>query len=313
VGATIALFKQKLPLLALLLAVNALHAQPGVETSIDSSTIFIGQPFKVQYKLNLQASNVVAKWPQVPDSLLHFEVLHRSKPDTVFSNGTIASISQTLTYTSFDSGVWRVPALQFVNGKDQLANGGLLSDSPLVEVNYNLADTSQLLKDIKPNEDAKTTTPWLIYFAIAAGVLLLLLLLLFVWRHFKKKKRQPATEKDAYTIAMQMLDKLSIKEDDGEQAIKIFHTEQVQIFKNYLGVYTAADIRSKTSSDLLQILQHYPIAKEVLHQSASALRCADAVKFARYSPATATSLQQLEYIKDTIAALHHLAYQNSAI
>jgi hypothetical protein len=111
---------------------------------------------------------------------------------------------------------------------------------------------------------------------------------------------------------MQALHTLTINDEASEAEVRAFHTSLVQTFKHYLSAVSASELRSKTTGDILLLLQQYSIAREPLHQAASALRCADAVKFARFWPVASESRQQLDYVKDVIEALHQLLNQKSA-
>src|SRR5437870_4236493 len=87
------------------------NAQPArVLTSLDKNEIVIGEQLKLKVELFILATNYKTQWLSIPDSLGHFEVIARSKVDSVYDNDRLFSITQTFTLTSFDSGKWVIPS-----------------------------------------------------------------------------------------------------------------------------------------------------------------------------------------------------------
>jgi hypothetical protein len=62
---------------------------------------------------------------------------------------------------------------------------------------------------------------------------------------------------------------------------------------------------NKTSGDVLVHLSENKLPKDILTNTAIVLRCGDAVKFAKYLPASAESEECLTKIKETINFIHH--------
>src|SRR4051794_10648234 len=79
-------------------------AQPSVKTSVDKNEILIGDQFKLRIEATLLPEEYKIKWPVVPDSLQHFEVVARTRIDSLYNNDRLTGLVQTLTLTSFDSG-----------------------------------------------------------------------------------------------------------------------------------------------------------------------------------------------------------------
>ena len=87
-------------------------AQPVVKTTVDKNKILIGQQFTVHVKANFSGDDYYIKWVKLPDSLQHFELIEKSKIDSVFTNEKLSGLSQSFTFTSFDSGKWIFPSFK---------------------------------------------------------------------------------------------------------------------------------------------------------------------------------------------------------
>src|SRR5215217_1649997 len=213
--------------LALFFSISCLHLfaqkSSAVKASIDKTSILVGQP--LQLTLEATFSN-----PHTPaffefDSLTHFEILNRSRIDTVAISGQ-TTLKQTLTLTSWDSGAWAIPALSLIAAKS-------VATKPLpVTVTFTPMQPNQDYHDIKDIIDVQKPPRETWYWYVIGAVLLLLFLLLL----FPKKKKQDVAEKaviqeGAYKHALKELETLRTKAalDD-----KIYFTELIQIFRTYL-------------------------------------------------------------------------------
>ncbi|HMJ46485.1 MAG TPA: hypothetical protein VK498_04105, partial [Ferruginibacter sp.] len=88
----------------------AFAQSPSVKTQVDRREILIGEQIKYNVEATFPANTFQLTWFNVPDSFDHFEVVVRGKLDSVENNGML-TCRQTLTLTSFDSGVNVLPAL----------------------------------------------------------------------------------------------------------------------------------------------------------------------------------------------------------
>jgi hypothetical protein len=285
-----------------------------VQTITDKKDILIGEQIKLTIKapqpLNTPA---ITQWLILPDSIPHFEIVEPGKIDTLnFKDGSLG-ISQTLTVTSFDSGRWAFPALPI---KFAGAAGGtpqiVKTDSFYVNVSYSPADSTNQLRDIKPIIQV-TVTDYLWYYIIG-GVLLLLVIVFLLYRYFKKKKKlQPAAALSSlspFDEAMAELKKLEQINLQDAAEIKNYHTWLAAIFKHYLGRKQQLNLLNKTTGDLLITMKAVGLPAENMSNLATALRCADAVKFAKYVPLSNQSEDCRQKIKETIELTEQLRRGN---
>lgn len=284
-----------------LLAVTC-FCQP-VQTITDRNDILIGEQIKLKIKAILPAEPAGAmQWIVLPDSIPHFEIVDAGKVDTVSYKDNSRAIEQTIILTSFDSGKWVFPALPFSFAQSQIQ-----TDSFAVNVSYSPADSTNQLRDIKPIINVSVTDyTW--YYIIAAAVLLLLMSFL-LYRYFKKNKKEKplvaASKLSAYDEAMAEMDKLGQLDLREAAAIKMYHSRLGDIFKQYLGRKQQKNLLTKTTGDLLIRMAESGMSAGDVSNLATALRCTDAVKFAKYLPEAAESEDCRQKIKSAIDLVEH--------
>ena len=271
-----------------------------LQTITDRKDILIGEQIKVTLKSQMDG---LTKWIVLPDSVPHFEIVEASTPDTVTFKDDSKTIEQTIIITSFDSGRWTFPALpvEFLGAggqSSQIVN----SDSFFVNVSYSSADSTNQLRDIKPIIKVSFFDFFWIY--VVGGVLVLLLIIfLFYWYFKKKRKDAPVTaasKLSPFDEAMAALKNLSQFNLQDAAEIKLFHIKLADIFKNYIGRKQGKNLFNKTAGDLLANMKEISLSAENVSELATALRCTDAVKFAKYLPLPDQSEDALQKIKETI-------------
>jgi hypothetical protein len=287
-----------------LLPVVSFAQSPTAQTFADKNDILIGEQVKIKVKTIFPLHSAAINYSLIiPDSIPHFDIVNISKADTVNYKDDSKAIEQTLSLTSFDSGHWVIPSLQIkFEQPDQQHFYTLQTDSFPINVSYSPPDSTNQLRDIKPIMEV-TVTDYTWYY-IAGGILLLLIIGYLLWRYLAKRKRNPAdisnNKLSAYEEAMAELDKLAQCDLQMPEGIKIFHTKLSDIFKRYLGRKQNKNLANSTTGDLLINLAGNNFSPGSISVLATALRCNDAVKFAKYLPAAGESEDCLKKIKETL-------------
>jgi hypothetical protein len=283
-------------------APNVFSQTPTVRTIIDKTDILIGEPIQYKVTASIPAGVFKVHWFTVPDSVAHFEVVERSKIDSSSDNNNTI-LEQTITLTSFDSGKWNTPA--FVINVEPVNNSkaiNLFTDSIAINVGYAPADTTNQLRDIKTIMEVKVEDYFWYY--VGGGVLLLLILLVLLWRYFKNRKKKPdpvfTGKLSPYDEAMQSLEKIKELNLQHAEDIKQYHLKIGEIFKWYISRKQRTSIMNKTTGDVLVHLADNNLSKEIISDAATALRCGDAVKFAKFLPTAIESEECFGKIKSTI-------------
>ena len=275
-------------------------AAQAVQTAISTNDILIGEQVRFEIKINLANSSYKIEI-DIPDSIPHFDIINQGKYDTTDAAG-VYTLRQSILFTSFDSGVWKIPSFPVSISFPNKATQKFLSDSFLVRVGYSPADSTGQLRDIKPVMEVFVIDRQWMY--IAAGVLLALILAYFIYRYFKtrKKKTPPVfnAAQSAYDEAMKALQKMQKEPPTDKASLKIYYGSLSDIFKKYYSRKANSNLMSITTGDLLLRLQTQVKDAQVVSGAAESLRCGDAVKFAKYNPPTTQTEQSVLQIKTAI-------------
>ena len=293
-----------LPIACCLVPIASFSQSPSVQTTTDKNSILIGEQIKVTIKANFRPGLFNIHWLTLPDSIPHFEVVDLTKADTINYKDNSKAIEQTITFTSFDSGKWTIPA--FPISFDPLVTDStlhLVTDPIPVVVMYSPPDSTNQLRDIKPIMDVNISD--YTWYYVAGGILLLCVIGYFVWRYFKNKKQEPAAvfvaKLSPYDEAMLELKKLDQYNLQDAAEIKTYHIRLSEIFKRYLGRKGNKNLDNRTTTELLIQAAENGLSKENISTLATALRCSDAVKFAKYLPTMIESAENKDQIKETIS------------
>ena len=134
-------FKNIIIVLALIISGFCANAQ--IKTSVDSTSIKIGEELIISFKVETDSLKNVA-FPETK-SFGALEVIENYKTDTLIGESKVALIKQ-YGLTQFDSGTYIIPQQKILVG-----NKTLLSDSIKINVSSVKVDTTkQKLYDIKP-------------------------------------------------------------------------------------------------------------------------------------------------------------------
>ena len=293
-----------LPIACCLFPIASFSQSPTVQTSADKKDILIGEQLKVKIKANFQSGEFRIKdWLSIPDSIAHFDIIEKGKPDTIVYKDNSKAIEQTIIFTSFDSGKWVIPAFHVNLDPSQNDTANKLFTDPIaVNVLYSPPDSTNQLRDIKPIIEVSITD--YTWYYIAGGIIILLLIGFLVWKYIKNREQKPAafveSKLSPFEEAMQELKKLDQYNLQNAAEIKLYHTRLSDIFKRYLGRKQNKNLANRTTGDLLINIGENGFSQENISTLAIALRCNDAVKFAKYLPARAETEDCNLKIKESI-------------
>lgn len=288
------------------------HAQmPSYKTSIDKSSIIIGEPFHLKLEVNIPHNTFTLQSLSIPDSIPHFEVLGNGKLDSVNGDASTLFI-QELNITSFDSGSFVLPQfkLNFISiDKGRVFSG--YTDTFPINVSYTPLDSIKPFHDIHTVIDVKDKWALWMWLALIDCFLLLLLIILYLRKILTRKKKIVLFDSklSPYAEASQSMNELQSKRLLEEGKILEFHTLLVNIFKRFISRKTSNDISNHTSNEVLIMLDQTGHSKENVGIIANTLRMADAVKFAKFLPVKAESELSLFQTKAVIDSIHNLSNQ----
>ena len=287
------------------------YAQPTIKSAVNRQEILIGEQFTLKVEANFSPETHRLQWLSIPDSLQHFEVVNRSKLDSVYSNNQLSGVSQTFILTSFDSGRWTLPS--FKVGFEPVGTDkpyDYFTDSFPVTVAFSVSDTSSQLRDIKPIREVEVKNN--LWYWIAGGILLLALVIYLIWRSRQGKVQAPVpvvkrSSLSPYDEAMQELKKLEAQDFADPAIIRIVHTRIGEIIRNYLTRRENDNYLNKTTGDVLIFLKQINVDSGLVTSTASTLRLGDAVKFAKYTPPPQETEQSISSAKTLIESIKQQA------
>lgn len=276
-----------------------------VQTFIDKNEILIGE--QIQYKVKATYPTAAYKmgWFVLPDTIPHFEIIGKTAIDSAIENDK-TTLTQIITYTSFDSGKWALPSLHLqAIALHNAAAMDLKTDSFAINVLYAVPDSTNQLRDIKPIIEV-SVVDYFWYYVVGGGLFLLLLAGVLWWYFGKKKKPAQSLENtlSAYDEAMQALEMLGVDNLTNHEVVKQYHSQIAEIFKKYFSRMVGKNMLNHTTGDILVQLSIAAIEKDEISKVAVALRFGDAVKFAKFKAAVDESENSKAAITEAIKKIN---------
>ena len=276
-------------LLTIIVAFAAISLSAGnviVKASLDSATLVMGRVTALHIEISQDKKAVGYFVNENSDTLTSkVEFAAKTAGDTTdIDNGRI-QIKRDFILQSFDSGMYVLPPLQYVVGKDTFETGQLSLKVMPVSV-----DSLKTVHDFKPVENVPfklfdwvpdvISDYWWVYLVILA-VLAVGLFVYLKWLRkgelplMPKKKRLPPFEE-----AMQRLDGLKQKQlwQSGQE--KAYFTELTDILREYISRRFGINAVEMTSSQLMEMLHTNEETRAVNDQLRGILEVSDFVKFA---------------------------------
>jgi hypothetical protein len=282
-------------LLVLCLSVSAI-AQRVVATA-DKQKIIIGEQFHLRLQANFNKGEPLDFF-QV-DTIPRFDILDRSGIDTSKFNDGVALV-QNLTVTSWDSG--KIQIAPFALGRYQtkpLAITVAYSPHPF--------DTTQPYHDIHDIMEVKRPSENTWYWYLIGLLILILLFLLFFPKGKPRAKGEFVSDEGAYKKALRRLDALQKKQSADD---KVFYTELVQVFREYLHRRKNIYSFSKTTEDLSRQLEMLDLDGGQYQHLVQTLMVSDFVKYAKYQASDEERRSSLQSIRESIVSIEQAHVPN---
>lgn len=306
-----------LTLLILVLSLASSAQAPQVEARLEKNSIWLGDQIKLSLKATFNPEQNRVQFPSLNDTFNHLEVIGKSKLDTVQQGNTI-QLTQQISLTSFDSGRWEIPALNFtiqpLNGDTTYS---LSSKILVLNIQTPQVDTSQPFKPIMAIRDAKMPLKEILMYA-AIGLLLLtalILLILYLYKRWKKSKKTttPLPIKPSlspHEKATKALNELEQKQlwQAGEE--KLYYTELSEIVRLYLEEQFKIECFEKTTSEIVYQVKRVRLLNPFRQVIRDTLSLADMVKFAKAKPLADEHIQALNSIQEFVTESNKKVKQN---
>ena len=281
----------------------------------DTTAITIGDQIGVELgaRLNKEA---LLQWPLIVDTLTsNIEVVKQSDVDTTFEDDNII-LKQKLTITSFDSGYFKVPSINFLyRPKGDSAVFTVGTNSFFLQVNTPVVDTAQPFKAIiGPLEEPYTfgeVAPWVLLGLVVVAVILFLIIF------FKRRKNnQPLFKAKPKPLpppeveAINRLKALRLARVWQSGKVKLYHSSLTDIMKYYLKRRFSFDAPEMTTDEVIETLIDKQVNDEALNKLKGAMQLADLVKFAKAQPTPLENDLSLEHCLDFVNETKPIVLEN---
>ena len=292
--------KSQTLLLAFLFSLSAFLGTAQVTSSVDSTSIKIGEEIKYSIQVEADSTDVVT-FPE-GQTFLPLEVIESYKIDTTYEQATYHLIKK-YGLTQFDSGTYTIPQQKVIIGNKTFG-----TDSVIVEVRDVPVDTTkQKMFDIKPAIEVdkppfnfKKLLFWLI------PIVLVLLIVGYVL--FRRKKLKDAKEEQLppYEEAITALHTLDNSTYLKENKPKEYYSQLTEIVKRYLDREVDDTALESTSDELIARLQlhkdsgNFEFSSETIRRLDAILKRADLVKFAKMYQAEGQASSDRKTIEEII-------------
>ncbi|MGL4599448.1 MAG: hypothetical protein ACRCYO_18135, partial [Bacteroidia bacterium] len=214
------------------------------EATLDKKEIRIGEQTKLNLRLNYRegSQKSVVIWPVLNDSLAYgIEKLSGDsiKNKLVDKNSVLYEQTQSFTVTSFDSGVYQVPAIRFIVDQDTVYSLPLELRVQTIPV-----DTTLPIKDIKTIAEVPPPPPlppdYSLWYWIGGGLCVLSLLSFIIYRVVKNRKNRPKVVAVPERVllpheqALEELQRLRVERAWEHGNLKQYHTRLAEILRDYV-------------------------------------------------------------------------------
>lgn len=277
------------------------QAQPGsLKAHVDRDHILPGERIILTLEAETPTKGPHVELPSLPDTFQHLEVLRRSEV-TTGEEGANTKLSQELTLTGFENGIWTIPALEVATGKSSLHSDSLRITIDAVKLTDS---TYHDIRDIV--EVPERPFDWKRWGAIA---LTLLIVVALIWNYLRGRRNRPkpkvtaAERAGAFDTAQKELKALRAEELPGKGQMNAYYTRLYDILRVYLHKQGGHPAMQRTTGELLLRLKPL-LPSERTGPLAEALRIADAVKFAKYPSSTDETTASWSAVDETIRTLH---------
>jgi hypothetical protein len=275
-----------------------------VGARLDKNSILIGDQTVLHLTARIPAKSVIA-FPELKDSIGKIKIVKSGKLDTALdkNNPATETITHNYTITSFDTGVYVIPELEF-----QAKAGNFKTGTVTLQVKPVLVDTTKAFYDIKQpfavnyNFWDWLKDHWKLVLIILVGILLIIAIIYYLKNRPEAaiviKKTAPVLSLDVITI--NKLQELRDKKLWQQNEIKLHYIELTDILREYLEKRYHIKTHEQTTAEIFAGLKDKDMPADARNKLKQLLSRADLVKFAKEQPSPAENEQSIEDAIDFI-------------
>lgn len=305
---------KELALFALILLISPLVSLANVgpislKASLDSAHIIMGKQTTLHIEI-VDNNGVNGALPILDaDTIIaEIEVISKSQADTIDLENNRRQINQDIIIQSFDSGLYTIPPIQYIVGKDTFKANPLALK--VIPVSVDSLQTIHGQADvIYPNSRWYDFLPDFItdYWGWILVVIIVILGAIFGLLLYKKKLPIALTptqkEIPPYELAIQLLEKLRDEKLCERGQEKEFYTRLTDILRSYIDSRFGINAMEMTTTQIIESLNNNNETVDSKSYVEQVLEIADFVKFAKVRPLPDDNVKSynwaLQFVKET--------------
>ena len=305
---------KKLALITLILLISPLVSLANVgpislKASLDSAHIIMGKQTTLHIEIvDNNGVNGVLPILNSDTIIAEIEVISKSQADTIDLENNRRQINQDIIIQSFDSGLYTIPPIQYIVGKDTFKANPLALK--VIPVSVDSLQTIHGQADvIYPNSRWYDFLPDFItdYWGWILVVIIVILGAIFGLLLYKKKLPITLTpakkEIPPYELAIQLLEKLRDEKLCERGQEKEFYTRLTDILRSYIDSRFGINAMEMTTTQIIESLNSNNETVDSKSYVEQVLEIADFVKFAKVRPLPDDNVKSynwaLQFVKET--------------
>ena len=305
---------KKLALITLILLISPLVSLANVgpislKASLDSAHLIMGKQTSLHIEIvDNNGVNGVLPILNADTIIAEIEVISKSQADTIDLENNRRQINQDIIIQSFDSGLYTIPPIQYIVGKDTFKANPLALK--VIPVSVDSLQTIHSQADvIYPNSRWYDFLPDFItdYWGWILVVIIVILGAIFGLLLYKKKLPITLTpakkEIPPYELAIQLLEKLRDEKLCERGQEKEFYTRLTDILRSYIDSRFGINAMEMTTTQIIESLNSNNETVDSKSYVEQVLEIADFVKFAKVRPLPDDNVKSynwaLQFVKET--------------
>lgn len=259
---------------------------PGIEikTSVDRAEMYIGDPVKYQVTITHDASIKLIP-PPLGANLGSFDVKdYQADVETRLKDGRIQN-QTTFILSTFTTGDYVIPPVPMIFLMPDSTRKLMLAEPIPIKVKSLLENSADSM-DIKPLKNPYEFKRNLTLYFVLGGLFLLLIAVALVFLRLRKRAGAGAQQdlRPAWEIAFEKMALLREKRllDNGK--LKLYYVELTEVVRWFLGRTYNITVLDMTTDEFLGQFHEMNLPETLYDKTATFLRHADLVKFAKYVP-----------------------------
>lgn len=302
-------------LFSILLLSNSITAQNPLETTVDTTSIKIGDTFLLTLKAKTDKGTHI-HFPE-SESLGAFEVIESLPIDTILSETNLELIKK-YSLTQFDSGHYRLPQLPVVIDNKVFKTEGI----DITVLNVAVDTLKQPMYEIKSVAKSSGASQDWIYILLSV---LFIAVGVFLYFYIKRKQDANLSEDDYYKSpyekAIKKLKKLEEKKNWTRGDAKPYYSDMTFIARSFIEDTFDISAHELTTQEIVLLLRQtlsnkkIKISKSVIEEFKRVLQTADLVKFAKSQPQEfeiAADTAKIEKIIDSINTAYPISLESQS-